>query len=116
MRMIIKEIDISGEKFRLMLTEQIINQVKNLKTLYSAAYDDPESFEQVSAEISSTIQEISNAVEPKPGSNHLDDFIQQVIKTVDDKTQEANMQAEDKPTTKKSKKKTTRSDLSKLFM
>ena len=103
--MIIKEIDISGEKFRLMLTEQIISQVKNLKTLYSAAYDDPESFEQVSAEISSTIQEISNAVEPKPDSSHLDDLIQQVIKTVDDKTQEANMQSEDKPITKKSKKK-----------
>ena len=103
--MIIKEIDINGKKFQLMLTEQIINQVKNLKTLYTAAYDDPESFEQVSAEISSTIQEISNAVEPKPDSSHLDDLIQQVIKTVDDKTQEANMQSEDKPITKKSKKK-----------
>ena len=103
--MIIKEISIGGEKFRLMLTEQIINQVHNLKTLYSAAYDDPESFEQVSAEISTTIQEISNAVEPKPGSNHLDDLIQQIIKTVDDKTQETNMQSEDKPITKKSKKK-----------
>ena len=102
--MIIKEININGEKFRLMLTEQIISQVKNLKTLYTAAYDDPESFEQVSAEISSTIQEISNAVEPKPDSSHLDDLIQQVIKTVDDKTQEANMQSEDKPITKKSKK------------
>jgi len=102
--MIIKEIDIGGEKFRLMLTEQIINQVNNLKTLYSAAYDDPESFEQISAEISSTIQEISNAVEPKPDSNHLDDLIQQIIKTVDDKTQETKDQSEDKPTTKKSKK------------
>jgi poly-D-alanine transfer protein DltD len=103
--MIIKEIEIKGEKFRLMLTEQIINQVNNLKTLYSAAYDDPESFEHVSAEISSTIQEISNAVEPKPDSSHLDDLIQQVIKTVDAKTQEANMQSEDKLITKKSKKK-----------
>ena len=103
--MIIKEIDISGEKFRLMLTEQIINQVNNLKTLYSAAYDDTESFEHVSAEISSTIQEISNAVEPKPDSSHLDDLIQQVIKTVDDKAQEADMQSEDKPITKKTKKK-----------
>ena len=102
--MIIKEIDISGKKFRLMLTEQTISQVKNLKTLYSAAYDDPESFEQVSAEISSTIQEISNAVEPKPDSSHLDDLIQQVIKTVDDKTKEADMQSEDKPITKKSRK------------
>ena len=81
------------------------SQVKNLKTLYSAAYDDPESFEQVSAEISSTIQEISNAVEPKPDSSHLDDLIQQIIKTVDAKIQETNMQSEDKPTTKKSKKK-----------
>ena len=103
--MIIKEIEINGEKFRLMLTEQIINQVNNLKTLYSAAYDDPESFEHVSAEISSTIQEISNAVEPKPDSSHLDDLIQQVIKTVDDKTKEANMQSEDELITKKSKKK-----------
>ena len=111
--MIIKEIDISGEKFRLMLTEQIINQVKNLKTLYSAAYDDPESFEQVSAEISSTIQEISNAVEPKPSDSHLDSLIQQVIKTVDDKTQETNEQLKDKPITKKSKKKNKKTKLKK---
>ena len=107
--MIIKESEIRGEKFLLMLTEQIISQVNNLKTLYSTAYDDPESFEQVSAEISSTIQEISNAVEPKPDSSHLDDLIQQVIKTVDDKTQETKMQSEDKPTTKKSKKKSKNS-------
>ncbi len=61
--MITKEIEIDGEKFRLVLTDQIINQVNNLKSLYNATYDDPESFEQVSAEISSIIQEISNAVE-----------------------------------------------------
>ena len=83
--MITKEIEIDGEKFRLVLTDQIINQVNNLKSLYNAAYDDPESFEQVSAEISSIIQEISNAVEPKPSDSHLDNLIQQVIKIVDDK-------------------------------
>ena len=103
--MITKEIDINGEKFLLTLTDQIINQVNNLKLLYNAAYEDPESFEQVSAEISSTIQEISNAVKPKPGDNHLDNLIQQVIKTVDDKTEETNKQLKDKPITKKSKKK-----------
>ena len=102
--MITKEIDINGEKFLLTLTDQIINQVNNLKSLYNTAYDDPESFEQISAEISSTIQEISNAVEPKPGDNHLDNLIQQVIKTVDDKTAEANKQLKDIPITKKSKK------------
>tara|TARA_B100001179_G_scaffold176875_1_gene132120 strand:+ start:238 stop:561 length:324 start_codon:yes stop_codon:yes gene_type:complete len=102
--MITKEIDIDGEKFFLTLTDQIINQVNNLKSLYSAAYEDPESFEQISAEISSTIQEISNAVEPKPNDSHLDNLIQQVIKTVDDKTEEAKQQLKDKPITKKNKK------------
>ncbi len=102
--MITKEIDINGEKFRLTLTEQIINQVNNLKSLYNTTYEDPESFEQVSAEISSIIQEVSNAVEPKPDDSHLDNLIQQVIKTIDDKTKEDNMLSKDKPITKKTKK------------
>ena len=103
--MITKEIEIDGEKFRLVLTDQIINQVNNLKSLYNTAYDDPESFEQVSAEISSIIQEISNAVEPKPSDSHLDNLIQQVIKIVDDKKEEIDKQSKEKPVTKKSTKK-----------
>ena len=103
--MITKEIDINGEEFRVTLTDQIIGQVNNLKTLYNTAYEDPESFEQVSAEISSIIQEISNAVEPKPSDSHLDNLIQQVIKTVDDKKDEADKQSKEKPVTKKSVKK-----------
>ena len=102
--MITKEIDINGEKFLLTLTDQIINQVNNLKSLYNTAYEDPESFEQVSAEISSTIQEISNAVEPKPSDNHLDNLIQQVIKIIDDKKEETDKQSNEKPVTKKNKK------------
>jgi hypothetical protein len=42
--MITKEIDINGEEFRVTLTDQIIGQVNNLKTLYNTAYEDPESF------------------------------------------------------------------------
>ena len=103
--MIIKEIDISGEKFQLTLTEQVISQVNHLKSLYHTAYEDPESFEQVSAEISSIIQEISNAVKPKPDDTHLDNLIQQVIKTVNDKAEEINKQSQSKPITKKNKKK-----------
>jgi len=102
--MITKEIEIDGVKFRLVLTDQIINQVNNLKSLYNATYDDPESFEQVSAEISSIIQEISNAVEPKPGDSHLDNLIQQVIKIVDDKKDEVDKLSKEKPVTKKNKK------------
>ena len=102
--MIIKEIEINGEKFQLTLTEQVINQVNNLKSLYNTAYEDPESFEQVSAEISSAIQNISNAVKPKPSDAHLDNLIQQVIKTVNDKAIEADKQSKVKPITKKNKK------------
>ena len=87
--MITKDIEIDGEKFRVMLTEQVIGYVNNLKSLYDMAYEDPESFEQVSAEISSAIQEISKAVEPKPDDSHLDNLIQQIIKIVNDKNEEA---------------------------
>ena len=104
--MITKDIDVNGEKFRVMLTEQVINHVNNLKSLYDAAYEDPESFEQVSAEISSAIQEISKSVEPKPGDIHLDNLIQQIIKTVNDKNEETNKQSQDKSVTRKTKKRT----------
>ena len=103
--MITKEIDINGEKFLLTLTDQIINQVNNLKSLYNTAYDDPESFEQVSAQISAAIHDISNAVEPKPDDSHLDNLIQQVIKIVDDKKEQIDKQSNEKPVTKKSAKK-----------
>ena len=102
--MITKEIDINGEEFRVTLTDQIIGQVNNLKVLYNTTYEDPESFEQVSAEISSIIQEISNSVEPKPDDGHLDNLIQQVIKIVDDRAHEENMQSKDNPSSKKVKK------------
>ena len=102
--MITKDIDINGEKFRVVLTEQVINHVNNLKSLYAAAYEDPESFEQVSAEISSSIQDISKAVEPKPDDSHLDNLIQQIIKSVNDKKEETDKQSKDKPVTRKTKK------------
>ena len=102
--MITKDIDIDGEKFRVTLTEQVIGQVNNLKSLYDAAYEDPESFEQVSAEISSSIQDISKAVEPKPDDSHLDNLIQQIIKSVNDKKEETDKQSKDKPVRRKTKK------------
>ena len=102
--MITKDIEIDGEKFRVMLTEQVIGYVNNLKSLYDMAYEDPESFEQVSAEISSAIQEISKAVEPKPDDSHLDNLIQQIIKIVNDKNEEAVKRSNDKPITRNTKK------------
>ena len=102
--MITKEIKVNGNVFRLNLTDPIINQVKNLKSLYNTAYEDPESFEQISTEISSTIQEISSAVEPKADDAHLDSLIQEIIKTVDEKTAEINKISNEKNSKKVTKK------------
>ena len=106
--MIIKEIKVNGTMFRLTLTDPIINQVKNLKSLYNTAYEDSESFEQLGTEISNVIQEISTAIEPKADETYLDSLIQEIIKTVDDKTAEIKKISNekiDKKTTKKPRRK-----------
>jgi len=106
--MITKTIKINGTEFRLTLTDQVISHVNNLKNLYNTAYEDPESFEEVSAEISSTINEIATAVEPEASDSDLDGLIQEIIKVVDNKASEMKQELEekpDKPTAKKLKSK-----------
>jgi len=91
-----KEFEVNGTGFRVILTDQIINQVNDLKSLYSANYDDPESFEQVGAETSSIINEIADAVEPRPSDNDLHELIEEIIKVVDDKAAEIEKQMKTK--------------------
>ena len=96
MGMITKEIEINGSKFNVTLTDQVINQVDNLKSLYATAAEDPESFEQVSSEISAAINQIASAVTPEISDGNLDVLIQQVFKAVDDKKSEVEKQIKDK--------------------
>jgi hypothetical protein len=100
-----KEVDVNGTEYRIILTEQVIGHVNNLKNLYNAAYEDPESFEDVSAEISNTINEIASTVEPEADDSDLDGLIQEIIKAVDNKAEEIEKELEAKPkkSTKKSK-------------
>ncbi|CAE6499561.1 MAG: hypothetical protein QXE84_08810 [Candidatus Nitrosotenuis sp.] len=100
--MITKEISINGTDYRLTLTDQLVNQVNNLKSLYSAAYEDPESFEQVSSEISTAINEIAAQADPPVQDDDLDGFIQEIIRTVDKKEEEMQEELTGKPA--KSKK------------
>ncbi|HEY8110514.1 MAG: hypothetical protein ACHQW9_01780 [Nitrososphaerales archaeon] len=86
--MLTREISISGTDYHVTLTDQLLNQVNNLKSLYSAAYEDPESFEQVSSEISNAITEIAAQAEPPVADDDLDKFIQEIIKVVDKKAAE----------------------------
>ena len=102
--MISKLIEVNGIEFRLTLTDQVIGQVNNLKSLYNAAYEDPESFEEVSAEISSTINNIATAVQPQASDSDLDGLIQEIIRVVDNKA--AEVEKELKGKSEKSVKKT----------
>ncbi len=101
-----KEIEVNGTDYRIVLTEQVIGHVNNLKNLYNAAYEDPESFEDVSAEISNTINEIASTVEPEADDSDLDGLIQEIIKAVENKAEEIEKELEEKgKPAKKSKSK-----------
>ena len=99
-----KQIQVNGTDFRITLTDQVINQVNSLKSLYSTAYEDPESFEELSSEISSTINDIASSVEPRATDSDLDGLIQEIIKVVEDKAAEIEKELRGKTT--KIKKKT----------
>ena len=100
-----KQVDVNGTEYRIILTEQVIGHVNNLKNLYNAAYEDPESFEDVSAEISNTINEIASTVEPEAEDSDLDGLIQEIIKAVDHKAEEIEkeLEAKSKKEVKKSR-------------
>jgi hypothetical protein len=98
-----KEFDVNGTDYKIVLTEQVIGHVNNLKNLYNAAYEDPESFEDVSAEISNTINEIASTVEPEAEDSDLDGLIQEIIKAVDSKAEEINQKRIRRQTCKKDK-------------
>ena len=102
--MLTHEIQVNETKYSIIITDQIINQVNNLKSHYNAAYEDPESFEQVSAQISDAIQEITSSVKPTANDNHLDGLIQKIIKIVDNQAVQVEKQSKEK-TNKKVKPK-----------
>lgn len=86
--MITQEITVNGKKFNLRLTDQSIMEARRLKALYNAAYEDPESFEEVSSAISNTINQLASAVEPEVSGDDLDGIIQAIMKVVEEKSKE----------------------------
>lgn len=83
--LITKKFSINGNDYEIVLTDQTITHVNTLKNLYETTSEDPESFEQVSVEISAAIGEIATAIEPPATDDDLDGVIQEIIKIVDSK-------------------------------
>ena len=102
-----KEFDVNGTNYSITISDQIIANINNLKNLYNAAYEDPESFEDVSAEISNTITEIASTVEPEVEDSDLDGLIQKIMKIVDNKAAEIEkeLSVKEKPSKKSKSKK-----------
>jgi hypothetical protein len=100
-----KEFEINGTEYKIVLTDQVIGHVNNLKNLYNAAYEDPESFEDVSSEISTTINEIAGTVEPSAEDSDLDGLIQEIIKAVENKATQIENELKEKPNKKTKSKK-----------
>lgn len=101
--MIIQEITVNGKKFNLRLTDQSIMEARRLKALYNAAYEDPESFEEVSSAISNTINQLATYVEPEVSDSDLDGVIQAIMKVVEEKSKEAAESKKPETSTKPSK-------------
>lgn len=99
-----KEFEVNGTDYKVALTDQVIGQVNNLKELYNAAYEDPESFEDVSAEISTTINEIAGNVEPPAEDSDLDGLIQEIIKAVENKAAQIEKELGEKENPRKKSK------------
>jgi len=100
-----KEFEVNGTDYKIIITDQVIGQVNNLKSLYNTAYEDPESFEDVSAEISSTITQIAETVEPDAEDSDLDGLIQEIIKAVENKATQIEHELKEKPNKKSKSKK-----------
>ena len=96
--MIIQEITVNGKKFNLRLTDQSIMEAGRRKALYNAAYEDPESFEEVSSAISNTINQLATYVEPEVSDSDLDGVIQAIMKVVEEKSKETTAESK-KPET-----------------
>ena len=71
-------------------------QTKHLKSLYNTAYEDPQSFEELSSEISDTINQISEGADPRASDNELDDVIQAIMDAVEKKTAETERTLKEK--------------------
>lgn len=94
-----REFNVNGTDYHIVITDQVIDRINTLRTLYGAAYEDPESFEDLSSEISDTIHEIATDVEPTVDDSDLDGMIQEVIKAVDSKAEARQNELNEKQST-----------------
>lgn len=84
--MVTQTVKTNGRNYTITLSEQTTALVSRLRRLYSASYSDVESFDEISATISGTINELKKyAINPEPRDEDLDGVIQAIFKIFEKK-------------------------------
>jgi hypothetical protein len=79
--MIKEKIKVNSRTYNITMTEQTQMYAMKLRRLYQQNYSDMDSFEEVSSEISTTVNNLlKRAVSPEVKEDDMDGVIQQVLK------------------------------------
>ena len=81
-----KKIKVNNREYNVMLNDQTQLNAMKLKRLYQQSYTDMDSFDEVSTEISSTINNLlKRSVSPDVLEEDMDGAIQQILKMYEKK-------------------------------
>ena len=81
-----KKIKVNNREYNVTLTDQTQLNAMKLKRLYQQSYTDMDSFDEVSTEISSTINNLlKRSVSPDVLEEDMDGAIQQILKMYEKK-------------------------------
>ena len=87
-RMIKEKIKVNNHTYNLTMNEQTQMYAMRLKSLYQQSYSDMDSFDEVSLEISTTVNNLlKHALSPEVKEDDMDGVIQQVLKMFDKASQ-----------------------------
>ncbi|NOJ29931.1 MAG: hypothetical protein DA328_07175 [Nitrososphaeraceae archaeon] len=78
--MTVEKIKVNNREYQVTLNDQTQMYVMKLKRLYQQSYSDMDSFDEISVEISSTINNILKNVSPDVKDGDMDGTIQQIMK------------------------------------
>jgi hypothetical protein len=80
-RMVEEKIKVNNHTYNLTMNEQTQMYAMRLKSLYQQSYSDMDSFDEVSVEISTTVNNLlKHALSPEVKEDDMDGVIQQVLK------------------------------------
>ena len=81
-----KKIKVNNREYNIMLNDQTQLNAMKLKRLYQQSYTDMDSFDELSTEISSTINNLlKRSVSPDVLEEDMDGAIQQILKMYEKK-------------------------------